>query len=53
MFEIESDNCEDMTCDQHQDRPTQSTLANDSLVRKIRAITHRTRGRDREAEVKS
>ena len=36
MFEMESDDCEDVISDPRRDRPTQETLVDDSLVRKTR-----------------
>ena len=36
MFKMESVDCDDAISDLHQDLPAQDTLANDSLVRKIR-----------------
>ena len=50
MSEIESDDCEEATCDPHQDRRTQCTLARDNPVRKIRAKTYKdsTRGRGKQ-----
>ena len=45
MFEIESDKCEDLSCDSHQDWPTQSMLASESPVRMIRAKIYMDSGK--------
>ena len=40
MSEIENGDFEDVSCDPHQNQPTQDTLACDSLVRKTVAKTY-------------
>ena len=40
MSEIESDDCEDESCDPHQDQPTRDSVASDCPVQKTLAKTY-------------